>query len=135
MFFIPSVREQNHAPFGEPPCACLPVGRGFFEGRPYLRAEAPRLPARSRFGEGRVRTWGGPPPLRNLIRYALCPMRYLRSPIFFKIPFSSSLASGLMPPTGGIPTPASMPIRLSASLITTGKVPRSKANRSGANRN
>ncbi len=56
-------------------------------------------------------------------------------PIFFRISFRSSLALGFTSPTGGIAIPASMPIRLSASLITTGKVPNSKAKRSGAKRN
>ena len=60
---------------------------------------------------------------------------YFNRPIFLRISFSSSFAFGVIPPTGGIPTPASMPIRLRASLITTGKVPRSKARRRGAKRN
>jgi len=47
----------------------------------------------------------------------------------------SSFAFEEIPPTGGMPTPASIPMRLSASLITTGKVPRSKARRRGARRN
>ncbi len=69
------------------------------------------------------------------LRFGAWWLAIYRSPISIRIFFNSSLASGLIPPTGAIPAPASIPMRLSASLITTGKVPNSKARRSGASRN
>ena len=60
---------------------------------------------------------------------------------YFSIPISTrtlrsfSRFSGDREPTGWMAGPASMPIMLSASLMTAGKVPRPKAILSGASRN